>query len=96
MPKYIALIHRTDQGRKSIKDGPSRLEASRALARKYGCTLSQFYFTTGIYDQIAVVDAPDEISAAKYKTAVEAVGAVTISNMRLFDEDEYREIADAV
>lgn len=96
MPKYISLIHRTDQGRKTIKDGPSRLAASQQLAGKYGCKLSQFYFTTGEYDQVAIIEAPDELSMAKYKTAVEAVGAISMSTMRLFDEAEYRAIADAI
>ena len=96
MPKYISLIHRTDQGRKTIKDGPSRLAASQQLAARYNCVLSQFYFTTGEYDQIAVVEAPDELSMAKYKTAVEAVGAIHMSTTRLFDETEYKAIAAAV
>lgn len=96
MPKYISLIHRTDQGRKTIKDGPARLEASTALAAKFGCALSQFYFTTGQYDQIAIVDAPDDVAMAKYKTAVEAVGAIHMSNMRLFETSEYREIVAAI
>ncbi|WP_421760092.1 GYD domain-containing protein [Devosia sp.] len=96
MPKYISLIHRTDQGRKTIKDGPARLDASTALAAKFGCVLSQFYFTTGHYDQIAIIDAPDEIAMAKYKTAVEAVGAIHMSNMRLFETSEYREIVAAI
>jgi uncharacterized protein with GYD domain len=96
VPKYISLIHRTDQGRKTIKDGPARLEASTALAAKFGCVLSQFYFTAGEYDQVAIVEAPDEIAMAKYKTAVEAVGAIHMSNMRLYDTNEYREIVAAI
>jgi uncharacterized protein with GYD domain len=96
VPKYISLIHRTDQGRKTIKEGPARLEASTALAAKFGCVLSQFYFTAGEYDQVAIVEAPDEIAMAKYKTAVEAVGAIHMSNMRLYDTNEYREIVAAI
>ncbi len=96
MPKYISLIHRTDQGRKTIKDGLARLEASTALAAKFGCVLSQFYFTTGECDQIAIIEAPDDIAMAKYKTAVEAVGAIRMSSMRLFDTSEYREIVAAI
>lgn len=96
MPKYISLIHRTDQGRKTIKEGPARLEASTAMAARFGCTLSQFYFTTGEYDQIAIVEAPNDIAMAQYKSAVEAVGAIHMSNMRLFDTDEYRQIVAAL
>jgi len=96
MPKYIALIHRTDQGRKTLKDGPARLEASQALAAKFNCTLTDFYFTVGQFDQIAIIEAPDELSAAKYKSAVEAIGAIHMSQMRLFDIAEYRAIAEAI
>ncbi|MFY8030318.1 MAG: GYD domain-containing protein [Devosia sp.] len=96
MPKYIALIHRTDQGRKTLKDGPARLDASKSLAAKFNCTLTDFYYTVGQYDQIAIIEAPDELSAAKCKSAVEAIGAIHMSQMRLFDVDEYRAIAAAI
>lgn len=96
MPKYISLIHRTDQGRKTIKDGPNRLAASQQLAAKFNCALLQFYFTTGEYDQVAIIEAPDDLSMAKYKTAVEAIGAIHMSTMRLFDETEYKAIAAAI
>jgi uncharacterized protein with GYD domain len=92
MPKYLALIHRTIEGRKAIKQGPERLAASTQLAAKFGCKLEQFYLTIGDYDQVAIVDAPDEMSIAAYKLAVEAIGAVKIADQRLFTTDEYREL----
>lgn len=92
MPKYLALIHRTLEGRKTIKDAVTRLSASTEMAAKYGCKLEQFYMTIGEYDQIAIFDAPDDIAAARYKLAVEAVGAIQISDLRLFTVEEYREI----
>ncbi len=92
MTKYLALIHRTLEGSKTIAEGPARLEASTKLAGKYGCTLEQFYLTTGEYDQVVIFDAPDELSMVRYKLAVEAIGAIKISNLRLFSTEEYRNI----
>ena len=37
MAKYILLINWTDQGVKSVKDSPKRLDAARKLAETAGC-----------------------------------------------------------
>jgi uncharacterized protein with GYD domain len=37
MATYILLVNWTDQGIKAIKDSPKRLDAGRALAKKFGC-----------------------------------------------------------
>ena len=42
MATYISLVNWTDQGIKTVKDSPSRLEASKALAKKYGVALVPF------------------------------------------------------
>jgi uncharacterized protein with GYD domain len=39
MATYIALMNWTDQGIKSVKESPKRLDAARDLAKKLGCEL---------------------------------------------------------
>ena len=58
MATYILLVNWTDQGIKAIKDSPKRLDAGRALAKKFGCEVKDFYLTFGPYDMISVVEAP--------------------------------------
>ena len=47
MATYILLINWTDQGIKSVKDSPKRLDAARELAKQAGCELRDFYMTIG-------------------------------------------------
>ena len=43
MAKYILLINWTDQGVKSVKDSPKRLDAARKLAETAGAKMGDFY-----------------------------------------------------
>src|SRR5678816_1740571 len=66
MAKYILLVNWTDQGIRNIKDSTKRLDAGRALAKQYGCVLESFFMTMGSFDNVAVVEAPDDETIAKY------------------------------
>ena len=66
MATYILLMNWTDQGIKTVKDSPKRLDAARAIAKKGGCELRDFYMTIGKHDMIAVLEAPDDEAAAKF------------------------------
>src|SRR6478735_11719081 len=66
MVKYILLVNWTDQGIRNIKDSAKRLDAGRTLAKQHGCVLENFFMTMGGFDNVAVVDAPDDESLAKY------------------------------
>ena len=66
MAKYILLINWTDQGVKSVKDSPKRLDAARKLAETAGAKMGDFYMTIGGYDMVAHVDAPDDATVAKF------------------------------
>jgi uncharacterized protein with GYD domain len=55
MAKYIELFNWTDQGIRNVKDSPSRLDAAKAVAKKFGCEkceirLYQDAETTSLYD----------------------------------------------
>ena len=54
MARYIMLLNWTDQGIKSVKESPKRLDAARSLAKKMGCEIRDFYMTTGTYDMVTV------------------------------------------
>ena len=57
MARYILLMNWTDQGVKNVRESPSRLDAGRALAKKMGCELREFYMTAGTSDMVAIVEA---------------------------------------
>ena len=66
MAKYILLVNWTDQGIRNIRDSAKRLDAGRALAKEQGCVLESFFMTMGSFDNVAVIEASDDETIAKY------------------------------
>ena len=75
MGTYISLVNWTDQGVRNIKESPGRLDAARRLAKKYGCEMTHFFMTIGAYDMVAMLEAPDDESAAKFSLALASAGS---------------------
>jgi uncharacterized protein with GYD domain len=92
MAKYILLVNWTDQGIRNIKDSAKRLDAGRALAKKHGCVLENFFMTMGGFDNVAVVDAPDDESLAKYVLTLGSEGNLRTVTLKAFPEQAYRKI----
>ena len=96
MPTYISLIHFTQKGVETIKEGPKRLDAARQAFRAAGAELKAFYLVTGRYDAIAVADAPNDETIAKLALTTAALGNVRTETVRAFTEDEYRRIVGSL
>ena len=60
MATYIVLANFTEQGIRSIKDTTKRADAVREMAKKFGVTAREFYWTMGRYDVVSIFDAPDD------------------------------------
>ena len=96
MATYILLMNWTDQGIKTVKDSPKRLDAARAIAKKGGCELRDFYMTIGKHDMIAVLEAPDDEAAAKFVLNAAAAGNIRTTTLKAFPEDAYRKVLAAL
>jgi uncharacterized protein with GYD domain len=96
MAKYILLINWTDQGVKSVKDSPKRLDAARKLAETVGARLGDFYMTMGACDMVVHLDAPDDATVAKFVLLQAGGGNVRTQTLKAFSEDEYRKILGAI
>jgi uncharacterized protein with GYD domain len=92
MARYIELLNWTDQGVKNVKESPKRLDAARALAKKMGCEVREFYMTTGACDMVVIVDAPDDDTVAKFNLTLAMGGNVRTTTLKAFTEDSYRKI----
>jgi uncharacterized protein with GYD domain len=88
MATYIVLTSFTEQGIKSVKDTTKRAEEVRALAKRFGVTAKDFYWTLGSYDVVAIFDAPDEASMTALGLAIGTAGNVRTQTMRAFSKDE--------
>lgn len=88
MGTYIALSSFTDQGIRSIKDTTKRADAVREVARKFGASMPQLYWTLGKYDLVAIIEAPDDESATAFALAIAGAGNIRMQTLRAFNKDE--------
>jgi len=96
MPTYIIMSKWTAQGLQNIRQSPTRLEAGRKAYEAAGMKMTAFYMTTGRYDMVATVEAPDDVTLAKAILATAAQGNFTTETCRAFTENEYRQIMGGI
>jgi uncharacterized protein with GYD domain len=88
MATYIVLNSFTDQGVRSVKDTTKRADAVRELAKKFGITVKEIFWTLGSYDVVAIYDAPDDASVTALGLAIGAAGNVRTQTLRAFSREE--------
>ena len=76
MMTYVVLATFTDQGIKNAKDSPKRAEAFRQMAKTFGVTVKDIFWTQGRYDIVTIVEAPDELSATALNLSLGALGNI--------------------
>lgn len=88
MALYITLNQFTDQGIRSFKDTAKRADAVRDMAKKFGVTVKELYWTLGGYDSVGVFDAPDEASMAALQASIGALGYIRTQTLRAFSQTD--------
>lgn len=88
MATYIVLTSFTDQGLRGVKDTTKRADAVKDLARKFGVTAKEFFWTLGAYDVVVVFDAPDDATMTALGLAIGGMGNVRTQTLRAFTRDE--------
>ena len=88
MATYISLSNFTDQGVRSVKDTTKRAEAVREMAKKFGVTVKDLYWTLGRYDVVGIFEGPDEASITAFALAIAGAGNVRTETMRAFSREE--------
>ena len=92
MKTYIALCRFTDQGIRSVKDTTKRADAVKELAKKFGASMRQIYWTSGHYDLVAVIEANDDESVNAFGLSIAAAGNIRTEMLRAFSKDEMNAI----
>ena len=92
MPIYVALGNWTDQGTRDFSGAVQRGNGFRELVEQAGGRVRELVWTTGEYDFIIVVEAPDDETAATLVLRVAAAGNVRSKTMRAFDADQMSDI----
>ena len=96
MATYIMLINYTDQGIRTVKDSPKRLDAAKKMLKTMGGEIKEFYLTMGSYDLAIVAEAPSDDVMAKFALAAGSLGNVRTTTLKAFPEAEYRKIIAAL
>lgn len=88
MATYVVLTNFTEQGIRDVRDTTKRADAVKEMAKKFGVTVKEFFWTLGTYDVVVVFDAPDDASMTALGLAIGALGNVRTQTMRAFSRDE--------
>jgi uncharacterized protein with GYD domain len=95
MPKYLLEAHYSAEGAKGVmKDGGSGRRAAVAkMAEGVGGKLESLYFAFGGVDAFAVVDLPDNVTAAAVAMAISQTGAGSVKTVVLLTPEEMDQAA---
>jgi uncharacterized protein with GYD domain len=88
MATYILLVNFTDQGIRAVKDTTKRADAVREMAKKFGVTAKEFYWTLGSIDVVVIMEAPDSAAMMALGMAVGSGGNVRTQTLQAFSRDE--------
>jgi len=92
MITYVGLLSFTDKGIQSIKDTTKRAAAAKEVAKKFGVTMREIYWTMGEYDMVAVLEAEDESALAAFNLATAMQGNVRSRSLRAYSSSEMDKI----
>jgi uncharacterized protein with GYD domain len=77
MPTYLAQVSYTsDSWRAQVGNPQNPLDRVRSVAEGLGGQIEAIYYAFGDYDIVAIVQFPDNQSAAAFSLAAQAGGAV--------------------
>jgi len=89
---YVILMNLTEQGVKTIKDAPKRIDAMGKVIEKAGGKLVAMYTTLGEYDYVAVAEVPSEAVGMQLLFTLGMMGNVRTKTLRAFPKQEFAKI----
>ena len=81
MATYIMLSTLTDEGRKTLKERPQRLEEVNKEIEAMGGRISSQYAILGEWDFVSIIDAPSNEVIARISVEMGARGTVQLTTM---------------
>ena len=89
---FIVTASWTDQGIRSVKEAPKRVQAAREAAKKMGVEFKHVFLTSGESDLLLIVEAANGDSVAKFAMASGALGNVRTRTVRGWTEAEMNKL----
>ena len=96
MATYISLGNFTEKGARELGDTVKRADGFKKLAKKLGATVKELVWTQGKYDIVAIIEAPDDATAAAVFLNVAKLGNVRGQTLRAFTAAEMEKILEKV
>ena len=92
MATYIMLSTLTDEGRKTLKERPERLQEVNREIEAMGARVTQQYAVLGGYDFINIMEAPDNETVARISVELGSRGTVTLTTLAAIPVDQFTQM----
>ncbi len=89
MPIYIMLSTLTDEGRKTIKKHPDRIEEVNREIESMGSKVLAQYAVLGEYDFVNILEAPNNEAIAKLSIELGSRGTVHIVTLPAIPVEDF-------
>ena len=89
MAIYIALSNLTDEGRKTIKQRPSRIKEVNKEIEAMGIKVMGQYALLGAYDFVTILDAPSNEAVMKMSVELGSRGSVHLVTLPAISVDDF-------
>ena len=89
MPTYVMLTTLTDEGRKTVKEKPGRIEEVNKEVEKMGVKIISQYALMGQFDFVNILEAPDNETVVKVAIELGARGTLQTMTMPALPLDTF-------
>ena len=89
MATYIMLSNLTDEGAKTIKDRPARIQEVNKEIEAMGAKVVQQYAVLGMYDFINILEAPDNETIARVSVELGSRGTVRLTTLAAIPVNQF-------
>ena len=81
MATYLLLSNLTDEGRKTLKERPERLQEVNKELETMGARIVAQYAVLGMYDFVTIIEAPSNEVVARISVELGSRGTVSITSL---------------
>ncbi len=89
MPYYLILSTLTDEGRRTIKQKPERIQQVNKEIESMGVKVQKQYALLGMYDFANLVEAPDNETVMKMSVEIGSRGSVQMMTLPALPVEDF-------
>lgn len=89
MATFVLLSNLTDEGARTIKDRPGRIEEVNKEVEALGVKVKAQYAVLGPYDFVSIVEAPDTATIARVSAELASRGTIKVMTLPAIPIEEF-------